>query len=58
MLGYTRGCGVDLDSRENIKSHMAIQRKVQRGGNIPRYLRESPLWETTFKPILVRATRN
>lgn len=49
LLAFCRGCGADLDDRDWQRHNAAYAAKLN---SIPRYLRQSPDWETKFKPLL------
>ncbi|MCR6656594.1 MAG: hypothetical protein NVV63_12470 [Opitutus sp.] len=42
MLAFTKGCGINLSSRDSMKTHSAI---IRRSSDVPRYLRTAPHWE-------------
>ena len=46
-IAYLKGCGIRLD---NWRSYSRLVRMVRRGAW--RHLKNSPLWETHFKPML------
>jgi hypothetical protein len=55
MLAFTKGCGVNLSSRDSIKNHEAMNRRSR---TIPRYLRLAPHWEKQLRPLLVLSQKS
>ena len=55
MLSFTKGCGVNLSSRNSLKTHEAMNRRSR---SIPRYLRQSPNWESQLKPLLLLSQKS
>jgi hypothetical protein len=56
MLRFTKGCGIDLSSRDNLKNHEAMKRRSY--DDIPRYLRSAPHWEHQIKPLLILSLKS
>jgi len=46
---FCRGCGADLDNRDWLRKNSVYMGKVK---SVPRYLRKSPEWSTTFEPLI------
>lgn len=51
LLAFCKGCGANLDDRDWQRHNAAYMAKLR---SVPRYLRQSPDWESTFKPLLER----
>lgn len=49
MMSFIKGCGADLDNRDWLRKNAAYMENIR---GVPRYLRKSPDWETTFQPLV------
>lgn len=49
VFAFLKGCGVRLDDRDWMRKNVAYLQELR---GAPRYLKQSPDWETLFKPLL------
>lgn len=49
LVAFTKGCGADLDNRNWLRKNAQYMASIR---SIPRYLRQSPDWSSTFEPLI------
>lgn len=50
FVRFTKGCGIDIDSRDSLAKHSVYLNKLK---GAPKYLRKDPAWKTRWKPAIV-----